>query len=87
MKTVYYDESSGNLKENTIWESEWGLGTKVLERDLVYAKFSDANALENVPLCFRGPEHQQDMRVDSIEVNLFGGINLATWSRCLITGS
>ena len=74
MKSVYYDESSGDLKAGLIWWADWcGHEYDILriKEELLYAKFSDAHQLEDVTLCHRGPGHATDISVGSIDVDLF----------------
>ena len=72
MKSIYYDTATGNLKEGVVWEASWGYGQQTRELDLVYAKISATRGLALFPVCFRGADHERDVRVDSIRVDLFG---------------
>jgi len=73
MKTIYYDDSSGSLKDGRVWEASWGddileVGNEVF----LYARFVSDKGWHEVPLCFRGPGHQRTSEVDSVDVELFG---------------
>lgn len=73
MKTIYYDNSSGSLKDGRVWEASWGDDIHEVGNDVfLYARFMKDEGWRDVPLCFRGPEHETTGKVDSVDVELFG---------------
>jgi hypothetical protein len=72
MPSIYYDSKTGDLKEGVVWEADWRWGPRVNERDQVYAKCGDTPRDELYPLCFRGPDHEKEVKLNSLKVDLFG---------------
>lgn len=72
MKSIYYDSKNGEFEEGVIWEASWVDWQDIVARNLVYAKIAKVHEAVSVRSCYRGKEHEEDLNVRAIDVELFG---------------